>query len=324
MRARVLAAAVAALVLSVTLSGCITVHGERVVVPATTKAEAAKVLKSFIEINNKANRTLDAKLNATIETGPLGAIDQAGLRARKKVHPEGHPNFQPLRVSDTRYLIPRQAGWPKFFVADTLVEQRDKRWLLVFARDSANARWKATYLAVLDEESMPRFSRDEDGFVEPVPLGEEAELALAPQRLSAAYARYLTDGKGDTFASGPYTDRLRENRERTRANAKVVNQYVDQPADKGAFAPLGLRTTDGGALVFFASYHHQQATAREGLKPPVKSEYARALMTGTPNHDITYTYVAQQAVTVPPAKGGGDGEVRFVSHHNGLTEVKAK
>lgn len=320
MKARVVTAAIAALVMSVTLSGCITVHGERVKLPAVTKAEAAKVVESFIKTNNRANRDLDAKLNGTIETGPLGAIDQAGLKARKKVHPEGNPEYSPLKFSDTRYLIPQQAGWPKFFVANALSNRGDERWLVVFTRDSVDARWKATYLAVLPEEAVPTFARDDEGYVAAVPLDESSGLALPPARLSRAYTRYLKTGKGDDFAPGQYTTKLREERQKQERTPKVWNDFLDQPADKGPFAPLGLRTSDGGAVVFFSCYHHHKQTAAKGLKPPQANKYARALMTGTPERSVTYTYVAQQAVSVP-AK---DGQVRFLSRVDGLTAAEAE
>jgi len=321
MKARMLTAAIAALVMSVSLSGCITVHGERVKLPATTKAEAAKVLKSFTDINNRSNEDMDAKLNRTIETGPLGAIDQAGLRAQKKVHPEGNPNYTPLEFSDTRFLIPQQAGWPKFFVADTLSNREDRRWLIVFTRDSVDARWKATYLASLSESELPTFTRDEKGYVEAVPLNESSELALAPERLSRAYTTYLKDGKGRDFAPGPLTSELREKRQKDARTPKVWNDYLDQPADKGPFAPLGLRTSDGGAMVFFSTYHHHKQTAAKGLKPPLPDNvYKRAMITGTPEHAITYTYVAQQAVSVP-RKGG---QVRFLYQMQGITAAKAE
>lgn len=345
MKARALAATTA-IVLSMTLSGCITVHGERAVVPAISEAGAKKALKSFLRTNNEANREFDAELNATIEAGPLGAIDQAGLQARKKVHPQGNPDHTPLELTDARFLIPRQAGWPKFFVASSRSNRSEERWLLVFSRDGIDARWKAIYLAVIPEEQVPEFATERGGWVEEIPADARSHLLLAPEQVAPAYTRYLeaedqeehgdgsddgnnndSDGEGAeagaVFAAGAHTDELRRQRRSSARTATVWTDFLDQPASGEFFEPVALRTADGGALVFFSSYHHQKQTAAEGLKPSVKDEYAQALMTGTPKRSVTYTYVAAQAVTVPE-QGDADGRVEFVSRITGLTKAEAE
>lgn len=324
MRVRVLAVTTAA-VLSLALSGCLTVHGEDVVVPATTEGEAKKVLDSFVTSNNKASRTFDTKLGATVESGALGAIDQAGLKARKAVHEGENPSFQPIELTDARFHIPQQAGWPKFFVADAQNAQSSSgsRWLVVFTRDSLDARWKASYLSVLAADAIPQFATDEDGYLEDIPVDEEAGLTMAPQEVGAAYTGYLKDGKTTVFASGEYTDKLREERKRNARTTTVWNDFIDQPAEKGAFAPVALRTKDGSALVFFSSYHHQKQTAAEGLKPPPPDRYAKALMTGTPKRSITYSYTAEQVVSVPKREDA-EGKIAFLHRLIGLTSAEAQ
>ncbi|AXK36797.1 hypothetical protein DVA86_33890 [Streptomyces armeniacus] len=323
MKARLLAATTTAAVLSATLSGCITVHGEDAVIPAVGKGEARKVLDEFTAVNNKSNKTYDAGLNATVEAGALGAIDQAGLKSRKKVHPEGNDDFDPLKFSDSRFLIPKQAGWPKFFVADTKSNRgSDGRWFLLFQRDSADAKWKATYLAVLDPADTPEFAVGKDGYAKAVPdVGGGEKLAVEPDKISKAYARYLQEGEGE-FAAGAHTSKWREEREKTAEKPGVRTEWADTPAVPPQFAPFGLRTKDGGAMLFFATHHHKKQTVAEGYTPQVKDPYVKALMTGTPKKSLTYVRVSEQAVTVPPAKKGG--EITFLSRIAGLTSVKAE
>ncbi|OEV02496.1 hypothetical protein [Streptomyces oceani] len=321
MRGRLLAATTTATVLAVTLSGCITVHGEDAVIPAVSKAEARKALDNFTEQNNQSNRNYDAKLNATIESGALGAIDQAGLRARKEVHQGRNADYTPLKLTDPKFLIPKQAGWPKFFVANAASNQGSgDRWLLVFQRDDVDAKWKASYLAVLDSSEVPEFAKDEDGHVKAVPAGKESGLTVPPDKVSKAYTRYLKQGSGD-FAAGEHTSALREQRKKKADQPRVRTEWADLPASPPQFAPFGLRTTDGGAMVFFASHHHTKQTLAEGYTPEVKDPYARALMTGTPTESVTYVRVSAQAVSVPAAKGGG--EIDFLARISGLTTVKA-
>ena len=317
---RAVLAASAAGVLALALSGCVTVHGETAMVPATDKGEAAKVLRKFTAENNRANRTLDARHNATIETGVLGAIDQAGLRARKGAGEQRNRTYEPLRLTDARYFIPEQAGWPKFFVADTKANRGEgNRWLLVFQRGRHDAPWKASYLAVVPERQVPRFARDADGRAKAVVPGG-AGLATDPSKLPRTYARYLQDGSGDVFAPGRFTDELRAERDKQLKETHVRNEYIDQSAATAQYPTFGLRTADGGALVFFATHHHHKQTLPRGYTPKIKDPLVKALTTGKPKQSVTFHRMAQQAVQVPAADDT-KGRVAFRSRIQGLIRV---
>jgi hypothetical protein len=315
------AAGTTATALVATLSGCVTVDGEAAVIPAVSKGEAAKVLRHFTTTSNKANRNNDPGLNGTIESGPLGAIDQAGLKARRKVSPEGNKQYEPLELTDTRFLIPKQAGWPKFFVADTLSNRGDDRWLLIFARSSADSRWKASYLSVLDSDELPDFATDGRGHAKAVPRGGGSGLVVPPGELSQAYVRYLKDGEGE-FADGKQTSARRSARKGSAHETGRHTQFVDQPARPPQYAPFGLRTKDGGAVVFFGSLHHTKETYATGYHPPVKDPLAKALMSGKPKQSVIYSRTSQQAVTVPAKKDGG--KIAFLNRIDGLTSAKGE
>ncbi|SCK56275.1 hypothetical protein [Streptomyces sp. WMMB 322] len=321
-RTRLLAAATATVALSVALSGCVTVHGENAVIPAVSKTEARKVLKEFNATSNKANSSHDPELNSTIETGALGAIDGAGLKSRKKLAPKGNPGYKPLRLSDPRFLIPKQAGWPKFFVADTRSNRTaDGRWFLVFQRDDAESDWRASYLAVLQDSEIPEFVTGKGGHVKPVPGGPRSQLTVAPDRMSDSYVSYLREGTGD-FAPGEHTSKRREQRQKSANRPGKRTEFADVPAKAPQYAAFGLRTRDGGALVFFSSQHHTKETYAKGYKPPVKDPLVKALMTGTPRQAVTYVRVSEQAVKVPARKDGG--KVEFLNRIDGLTAVKGE
>ncbi len=73
--------------LAVTASGCVVVHGEREVLPAATRAEAAKALERFTTAYNKADKAYDPSLDAEYTTGALADIDSARLEAGQANHP---------------------------------------------------------------------------------------------------------------------------------------------------------------------------------------------------------------------------------------------
>ncbi|OKI05448.1 hypothetical protein A6A06_10340 [Streptomyces sp. CB02923] len=281
-----------------------TVHGEREMLPAVSKDEAAKAVQQFVDGFNASNSKLDPKVNPSYETESLLTVDQALTKAAHAVSPQGNPAFPPLKLSDPHFTVPKQAGWPKVFLADAVSNRNNARWFLVFTRDSVGAKWKASYLSSLTGDEVPQFKTDQDGFAEAVPAdAEDSGLKVAPGKLGEAYASYLNTGAGDAFAQGPHTDRWRALRAKQGRQPGVRIQYEDQASP---FAPVALRTKDGGALVFFSTYYHQQKTVAEGSRISIGPEL-KGIMDGPakPSDRMTFTTLSQQVVKVPAANAAG-------------------
>ncbi len=133
--------------LSLTASGCVVVHGEREVLPASTRAEAAKALTAFTDAYNKADKAYDSSLDAPYVTGAVADIDAARLKAGRVNSPSGNPRHTPLALTDVKFTIPKKAGWPRWFVADARGNKGGNyRWVLVFTRGDLDERWQVAYL----------------------------------------------------------------------------------------------------------------------------------------------------------------------------------
>ncbi|MGW8763971.1 hypothetical protein ACWGN5_15855 [Streptomyces sp. NPDC055815] len=314
--ARFLAATAAATVLSLTASGCVTVHGELALLPPATKTEAAQALTDFTTAYNKADKAYDPALDAGRVTGPLGAINQAGLRARSINTPGGNPDHKPLALTDARFVLPRKAGWPRWFVADTASNRGsgDDRWLLVFVRNGPEQLWEAAYLAILPRGDVPAFA-EEEGYAVPVAADSDA-LAVAPGELGEKYVAYLKDGRPGPFAPGVHTTEWRAERQKAAKRPGIATQYIDQVADRGDFSPLALRTRDGGALVFFATRYFERQTTAKGYRPKVGAD-TKALLTGEIKNTVTREWVSSQVVLVKPAGTDRDG-VRIAGRLQGV------
>ncbi|MFP3990941.1 hypothetical protein U9R90_26425 [Streptomyces sp. E11-3] len=316
---RLATAAATVAALAVTASGCVTVHGEREIVPTATEEEAAQALKDFTAAYNKADKAYDPALSAGRVSGPLGAINQAGLKAKQQNNPDGNPRHSPLKLTDAKFTIPKQAGWPRWFVADTQSNRgAQTRWFLVFTRGGPDQLWQASYLTILATERVPEFKLDSDGWAEPIPANS-TELAAAPKDLSASYATYLKDGSG-AFAPGKNTSEWRAARKKNASRPGLSTQWVDQPLTEDTFAPRGLRTKDGGAMVFFSTRHYEKRTAAEGVRLTVPPDLA-ALMTGEVKRSVTTEYTSNQAVKVPAKTVDGAGIV-FLNRIQGTTGAK--
>ncbi|MEU9592588.1 hypothetical protein ACGF7W_03400 [Streptomyces sp. NPDC048219] len=316
-RSALIAASVTALSLSA--SGCVVVHGEREVLPATTRAEAAKALEQFTDAYNDADKAYDGSLDAEYTTGALAAIDSARLKAGRANNPGGNPSHSPLELTDAKFTIPAKAGWPRWFVADTRANKGgEARWLLVFTRDGLEDPWEVAYLTLVAPGDVPEFKTDEDGWAEAVPANS-TELAAAPAGLSEDYAAYLKDG-GKTFADGAHTSAWRELRKKRSIRPGLVTQYIDEPLTDGDYAPLALRTKDGGAMVFFTTRHFEKQTAAQGTSVPTPNKDVLALTDGEIKQSLTMEFVSNE-VALDPA---GGGQVSVLGRIQGMTSAKGE
>ncbi|GGW39684.1 putative lipoprotein [Streptomyces lucensis JCM 4490] len=303
--------------MSLTASGCVVVHGERVELPATTRAEAAKALAAFTQAYNKADEAYDSSLDAPYVTGALSDIDAARLKAGHANSPAGNADHTALKLTDPKFTIPKKAGWPRWFVADAKGNKGgDFRWLLVFTRYGLNERWQVSYLTLAVPGTVPAFKTDGDGWAEAVPAGS-ARLAVRPEELSRKYVTYLKDG-GEAFADGRNTSGLRADRAKAAKRPGLVRQFIDEPLTHGDYAPLALRTADGGALVFFTTHHYEKQTAAAGTSVPVPNKDVLALTKGEVKQSLTLESIANESALVP----AGSGPVRLLGRVQGLTSAQ--
>ncbi|GGS21019.1 hypothetical protein AB0E75_00150 [Streptomyces griseoviridis] len=318
-RSILIGAAVTAL--SLTASGCVVVHGEREVLPGATRAEAAEALEEFTAAYNEADRAYDVSLDEDHTAGALAAIDAARLKAGKANNPGGNPSYTPLELTDAEFTIPKKAGWPRWFVADARGNKGgDVRWLLVFTRDGLDDAWEAAYLTLLSPGDVPEFRTDRDGWAEAV-SADTARLAVSPAELSKSYTDYLQDG-GEGFAAGPHTSAWRAQRAKQASRPGLATQYIDEPLTDGDYAPLALRTEDGGALVFFATRHYEKQTAASGASVPTPNRDVLALTEGEIKQALTMEFVSNEVALDPPA--GADDDVAVLGRLQGLTAAKGQ
>ncbi|MEU5979555.1 hypothetical protein [Streptomyces sp. NPDC047315] len=323
-RNRSLAAAVAALALTAT--GCVTVHGEREVVPTATDAEAARALEEFTAAYNDRFRTYDPTLHADRLAGPLGAVNRAGMTSQRAKSPGGNPNHRALELTDASFSIPKKAGWPRYFLANADANwgggrQQDDRWLLVFLREGPDQKWRVAYLNTMARDRVPELKTDGDGFAVPVPV-ETASLVSAPSALAKNYSSYLQSGAPPLFKDGPDTSQWRDARHRP-STPGTTTQWIDQPVNSPDSAPVGFATKDGGALVFFTTKTYERQTAAKGVQLSVHPDL-KPLLTGEVKQSVTKERVSGLAAHVPAASGGADGKVDVLNRMSGLTSVKGE
>ncbi len=314
----------AAVVLLAAATGCVTVHGASALVPATDKAGAQKALRHFVQVSNEANTKLDPALNSGVETGALSAIDGAGIKAKHIKAPAGDPGYQPLMLSDTRFLIPRSARLaqvvrggqrrqpgPGPLAAGVHPLQRGPA---VEGRVSGGGAPGAT--ARLRHRLRTAYA--EPGPAAPVPACSSSRVnwATGTPRTSGRAARVRP-----LFADGPYTSQVLNQRRTDYApGPRIITAFADSPADPGGDPTVALRLKDGGAMVFFSTEHRVTQTSNSGGLT-VSDPFIKALMTGTPNTSVVLFRAAEQAVSVPARNAGTGGRVTFLAHIDGVVSA---
>lgn len=243
-RAMGIAAAVA-IVLVVAVMALVIPGGSAVALtPAVTRAQAARILAGYTRANNQANGELSSPLLSTVEGGTAYAIDAGVFRRDRALYGnQGGNRIPAFTPAAPRYYIPALAAgqYPRWFVVQT------GQWYMLFSQSAKGAPW----LDVMEpsmlqgDSSAARIATGSGGYAEAVTGADALGLSTAPGTLQRATALTL-DGDGRV----PVPANLADSEDRKFWDSQHdVSVYDEHQAGPGTV--YGLRTTDGGALLFY-------------------------------------------------------------------------
>ncbi len=277
--------------------------------PPPTVAAARRALAAYTTGNNAANAARsDAEL-ARVETGGSYAIDAGSYAIQRAANARPFPAFAPVAA---RYYIPRSepAAGPRWFVvrvANAFSANPKKvtsTEYLLFTQAAPGGPWRnAVEPYLLTGATAPQIALGGDGLATAVSL-TAGSLAAAPGQLATRTAGSM-DGVGGgvfvTSASPGLADRAEQRFWRGKLpGAKVHDAHAAAAASAGQ--TFALRTTSGGALVFYADTAELTFTPRAGstlrLDVPGLYSAAQALTSAR------LAYLDQFAAYDPPATAG--------------------
>ncbi|AZM57995.1 hypothetical protein DMA15_30235 [Streptomyces sp. WAC 01529] len=208
-------------------------------------------------------------------------------------------------IQNSRLYIPRiAAGQPRWFAAALSgTKGKAPSRLAVFAEQPQHKRWEMVSVADLYGADLPKVALDSDGYAAAVAANGDKDVA--------AGADLLRSGVLDNFATGGQNSgkkiftKSKASSQQIMVHDRTVPKYGSQGTSTFAGATnrhrdaYALKTTDGGALVFFSHSHTQtDAVARSELQlNPGKDD--RAWLYDVPRRSIRYTFVCNDAATVP-------------------------
>ena len=181
---------------------------------------------------------------------------------------------------------------------------------VLFTQAAPGASWKnAIEPYMLAGASTPQIAVGADGLATPVSAGTTS-LAVSPARIGPLTAAAL-DGTGQVSDPGNLADRLDEALWRAKVPAASV---TDQHTVAEGGQVFGLRTADGGALLFYTD------AAELTLAPP-PGNVLRLTIPGfySPGQALSRAGIGylEQFATYVPARGGAG--LRVIADYSGIT-----
>ncbi|MFF9136627.1 hypothetical protein ACF09G_03505 [Streptomyces albogriseolus] len=276
-------------------------------VPALSVAQARDVITRYSKINNEANADRNRRLLDTVEDGPLYAISVSDYTETEGLPAKDREPYKAWSydVANAKLYIPRlAAGQERWFVA-ALSSEKGKvpSRLAVFAERPQHERWEMVSVVDLDSQKLPAVALDREGYATAVAATDNKQLAADADMLRTAVLDNFATGGTNTgtkvFASTEASKRQIKVHSDAATRFDDKGTSVFEGADNRFTDAYALKTAGGGALILFSHTHTQtDAVAHSGLQlNPGKGD--RAWLHDVPRTSIRYTFVCNDAATVP-------------------------
>jgi serine/threonine protein kinase len=279
--------------------------------PPLTQGQARQVLADATRVNNQANGAQSATQLATVEGGSSLAIDSADYRQQQAGNSRAYPSFAPLQAS---YYIPLESPdvYPHWFAVyeTNPVDRSTGGGYLIFTQSGPGASWLDVLEPFVNAAEVPTVAVNSSGYATAVPVNA-AGLAMSPAAASRTTAGSLDSGTGQPADPGDLTD---------SGESEALQQSLPAKSKvtvtrSGAASPLfGLRTTNGGALLFYDVTADLTVDAPAGktvsLKVPGFFSTADPVSSAVIDYD-------EEFATEDPLRG--TGTVSVIADYSGIT-----
>jgi hypothetical protein len=213
------------------------------------------VLGRYDQVTRQADRDRDPTILARVETGVALAMHRTRIAATPAGRAVAHVAIR------SPVAIPLVAGYPKWFAAGALSPGDGPGWVAVFEKRARGGSWRAVHVVYHDRPmaraAVPAVAvRADDDTLVTTPGQLADRHAAAVIRGARATAALFT---GHRVTSG-LSETLTEDRRFFSRHGWEGAEHVSD-ADGRAYA---LRTSDGGAVVWYSLRVADQFTNRAG------------------------------------------------------------
>ena len=284
--------------------------------PPITRSAAQQVLAAYTTANNSANAQASESLLATVEGGGSLAIDAGIYDGQRASHAAPYPAYEPASAS---YYIPLESPvtYPHWFAVQVTnaLSSSGKVFnaeYVVFTQAAAGAPWlDSVEPFVLPSAPLPSIALNANGYATAVSsAGTSLTLPLASA--SAETATALDSGAGQPASPGNLADE-----EALVSLKKSLPSHSSITASHSATTDpvFGLRTTGGGALLFYNVAARITLAAAPG--GTLHLDIPGFVSPASQASPVTLQYLDQFAVNDPPSAQGMPAQV--IADYSGLT-----
>lgn len=287
--------------------------------------QAEGILTSYQTANNQMNANRDGKLLATIETDSAFAMDNAGIKLSVIEDPQNKNKTPPLNFNQGTYIIPRLTSYPLWFVAHSSVNvagNRQDATDLVFVQSAKDGPWRVAYepdalMGQWDTTSQqppavptPAVAVDQKGAAMGLTPADASSLVVDPAQLPHLIAMAQSVGQpaayqaGEQFRTFGMLDTEKQGLANDKEHGQIGNEVPTMPAKLPPYPIYGVRTVDGGALVYVTTVNRWQYDILPGGGMTLRGEIAALYGNTTARSSINVDYTEEFEVYVP-AKGQG-------------------
>jgi hypothetical protein len=288
-----------------------------------TPAQAQQVLATYTSTNNMANAQASQSQLATVETGSSLAIDGGIDQVKNASGSAPYPAYEPAHAS---YYIPLESpGYPHWFavqvqnaLASAPGQVIDSEYL-IFTQGAPGAPWKnAIEPFIVSGVTPPQVAIGANGYATAV-TASDAGLALSPATASEATATALDTGAGEPATPANLADQQALAALRREFPAPSFETDRHFAVSKAVY---GLRTVDGGALLFYDVAAQVTVTAQANETLPVN--VPGFLSPDNPVARATLDFLEQFATYDPPGAAGHGPQgsaPSVVADYSGITSA---
>ena len=318
----------AALALTLSVTGCGTTADATTTVPGPTQASALKVFNAYVTAQRVAVANHDALLAASLTSSSQYSLVSTQWSI-------GQAPAAPSYGKPTLY-VPKLTTYPQWFMAVAPEHQRGRAagtYLMVFDKPDAAASWTLDGSVLLSQGSTTLPVAVKNGYATALRT-TDTNLLLRPDEVGAIHASVVDEGPSSpaakVVAAGPLTTGLYSTYAAKAKQARAHGYYYSWELEGTSYPFFALATNDGGAVVMYTMSLNTAASRVKPSKEPIpvpgnlKSvvRATQAPIVRVLDIDSTLQYVA---VDPPPAKNGGTaGKLQVIGNSGFPTYVGGK
>jgi hypothetical protein len=329
------AGSLTAVVLLLSVQGCGTTASATTTVAGPTRATALKVFNAYVTANKVAVANRDQLLAESLTSSAQFDVLSSQYQIAAST---GVPVANPSYGKPTLY-VPRLTTYPQWFMAtapEYPAHGRPGTVVLVFDRPEATSGWTVDGTVQLAADATAlNVAVDKNGYATALAT-TAGSLEFRPDEVGATHASVADEGPSSpaakVVAAGPQTTGIYQANAAYAAKIRPGHWIYTWQMEGTSYPFFALRTTDGGAIVFYTMALNRQTVpaakppAHPKVQPPsvpVPDIYKPLIESGQGpfTDEFDADSVLQFLAADPPtAKNGSTpGQLRIVGNGGSLT-----